>query len=270
MTAAAGPITAIVLAGQRAEGDPLAESQAMTWKSLVPVAGQAMIERVLLALLSSPSIGQIAVSAPVSDLLAAIPSLQAPLARGRILIMPTEAGPAASTAAAWKRLGQPCPTLVTTADHALLTAELVERFCREAAAGDADIHAALVPASQIRAAFPEARRTYLCFRGEAYSGANLFFLASPEAAKAICFWQGVEQDRKRPWRIARRIGPATLLRYLLRRLSLEAALARVSQVAGARGGAIILTEAWAAVDVDKAADLELAEQILAERAGSTR
>lgn len=268
--AKAGPFTAIVLAGQRAEGDPLAQSRGMAWKALVPVAGRPMVEHVLLALLSSSSIGRIAVSAPTPDLLAGIASLQDALARGRILVLPTEAGPAASTAAAWKRLGRPCPTLVTTADHALLTPELVDRFCREAAAGDADVHGAVVSASSIRAAFPTARRTYLRFTEEAYSGANLFLLASPQAERAIAFWERVEQDRKRPWRIARQVGLGTLLLFLLRRLSLQAALARLSRAAGARCAAITLPEAWASVDVDKPEDLHLAEQILAERGKSTR
>src|SRR5699024_8779791 len=107
-------------------------------------------------------------------------------------------------------------------------------------------------------------------REAAYSGANLFVLASPNALQAVAFWQKVEQDRKRPWRIARRIGLGTLLLYLLHRLTLATALRRLSRIVGASTAAITLAEAWAAVDVDKPADLVLAERILAERAGGTR
>ncbi len=256
---------AIVLAGQRPQGDPLARSQGHEWKALVPVAGMPMVERVLLALLAAPSIGQIAVAAPTPRLLDDIPSLYEAVESGRIRILPTEAGPAASTAAAWKAMGMPCPALVTTADHALLTPELLEHFCQRASRTQSDIQAALVPATAIRAAFPEARRTYLRFKEESYSGANLFVLASPAALHAITFWQEVEQDRKHPWRIARRIGLTTLILYLLRRLSLAAALERVSCLTGARADVIALPQAWAAVDVDKPEDLDLAQRILAER-----
>jgi len=267
VSARAGAVTAIVLAGQRAEGDPLAESQGLTWKALVPVAGRPMVERVLQALLTSRTVGRILVCAPTPALLAEIPSLQAALNQGRIRLLPTEAGPAESTAAAWQRAGRPCPTLVTTADHALLTPALVDSFCRRAGEKDADIQAALVPAEAIEAAFPKARRTYLRFRQGAYSGANLFLLSAPEALGAITFWQQVERERKKPWRIAARIGPGLLLSYLLRRLTLEGALARFSRATGARAAVVTLEEAWAAVDVDKPEDLLLAEQILAQRAG---
>lgn len=265
--AAAPPngFTAFVLAGQRGPDDPVAQHSGQRWKALAPVAGRPMVERVLDALLTAQSIDKIAVSAPTPDLLSGIEGLRPALESGRIVMLPTEAGPAGSVAAGWKRLSFPCPTLVTTADHALLTPGLVDAFCARSLAQESDIDAALVPASAIRAAFPESRRTFLRFREEAYSGANLFALKRPAAADAIAFWQSVEQDRKRPWRLARRVGPGTLLAYLLRRLTLEQALARLSHVAGAQARAVVLPDAWAAVDVDKPEDLALAERILASR-----
>ncbi len=45
-----------------------------------------------------------------------------------------------------------------------------------------------------------------------------FALIGPFAA--IGLWMSVEQDRKRPWRIVRRLGPGLLLRYLAGRLTL--------------------------------------------------
>lgn len=264
----AGGFTALVLAGQRPGGDPVAEAAGLRWKALAPAAGQPMLQRVLLTLLACPSVGPIAVAAADPGLLDGLEALRAPLAEGRISLLPTAAGPAASVAAGWKSLGRPCPTLVTTADHPLLTPALVEDFCARALAasgGGGDLAAGLVPATAIRAAFPESRRTYLRFSEESYSGANLFALLTPRAAAAIDFWRGVERDRKRPWRIARRVGLGALAAYLLRRLTLESALRRLSAAAGAEGRAVVLSEAWAAVDVDKPDDLALVERILAER-----
>lgn len=260
-----GRFTALVLAGQRPGGDPVADAAGLRWKALAPVAGQPMLQRVLLTLLACPSVGPIAVAAPHPDLLEGLAPLAPALAEGRITLLPTASGPAGSVAAGWESLGRPCPTLVTTADHPLLTPALVEDFCARALAGGGDIAAALVPATAIRAAFPESRRTYLRFREESYSGANLFALLTPRAADAVDFWSRVEQDRKRPWRIARRGGLAALAAYLLRRLTLEGALRRLSAAAGAEGRAVVLPEAWAAVDVDKPDDLTLVERILAER-----
>lgn len=260
--------TALVLAGQRGPEDPVARATGQRWKAMAPTAGVPMVQRVLQALLESRSVGSIAVAAPVPDLLQGLDVLQRPLNEGRIRLLPTAEGPASSTATVWSQLGRPCPTLVTTADHALLTPALVDVFCEKALTKGGDLVAALVPEAAIRAAFPDSRRTYLRFRGGAYSGANLFALLTPDALQAVEFWCRVEQDRKRPWRIARKVGFASLLAYLLHQLSLEEALQRLSAVAGADARAALLEEAWAAVDVDKPEDLQLAERILVERAGT--
>mgnify|MGYP000994548613 CR=1 FL=1 len=129
----------------------------------------------------------------------------------------------------------------------------------------ADLCLGLVPRSVIRVRFPEARRTYLKFRGEAYSGANLFYFRTEASREAALFWQRVEGLRKRPWRIARAFGLRNLARFLMRRLTLPQAFVQVSRVLGIRAEAIPLPQAEAAVDVDKLDDLILVRKILAER-----
>jgi CTP:molybdopterin cytidylyltransferase MocA len=56
-----------------------------------------------------------------------------------------------------------------------------------------------------------------------------------------------------------------LLRFLLGALSLEAAMRRLSRIIGATVCAVEMPFAEAAIDVDKPADLTLAERILAQR-----
>jgi hypothetical protein len=141
---------------------------------------------------------------------------------------------------------------------------MLDAFLDRAAASQADLQFALVPRTTIERRFPEARRTYLRFRGEAYSGANLFLFRTPAARRAALFWQRVEHERKRPWRLARAFGYANLLRFLMRRLDLPQAMQRASLVVEARIEAIPLEIAEAAVDVDKIEDLHLVRAILAE------
>ena len=126
--------------------------------------------------------------------------------------------------------------------------------------------AGLAPAEVIQAAFPESRRTYLRFRDGHFSGCNLFALLRPEGTKAIRLWRRVEKDRKRPWRIAKALGLPMLLGYLAGRLTLDAALARLSRLAGAKAAVVVLPVAEAAVDIDKPEDLVLVETILRGRA----
>jgi CMP-N-acetylneuraminic acid synthetase len=63
----------------------------------------------------------------------------------------------------------------------------------------------------------------------------------------------------------RGFGWRPLVLYLLGRLSLDDALARASRVIGAKIAAVVMPQPEAAIDVDKPADLELVETILARR-----
>ena len=84
-----------------------------------------------------------------------------------------------------------------------------------------------------------------------------------EAMAAVAFWTRAERYRKQPWRLVFSFGPVALLLFLLRRLSLDAALVRASHSLGCRARAIAMPFAHAAVDVDKVEDLALVRRILA-------
>ncbi len=257
---APGGFTALVLAGSRGGGDPVAQAAGVEEKCLAPLLGKPMLSWVLETLSVSGRVARIAVSATRPDLLE-------PLCKPHGAELLQAAGsPARSVLAAATALPAPYPLLIVTADNPLLTVARVEYFCAEALNKDAEICAALVPSARIKAAFPESKRTYLRFRDERYSGANLFALKSAAALAAVDFWRQVEQDRKRPWKIVRAFGAGSLLAFLLNRLTLDQAMARASLTLGVQAAAIRIEEAEAAVDVDRAADLALAETLLRRNA----
>ena len=253
--------TALVLAGSRGPGDPIARHCGVEHKCLAPVRGAPMLAHVLQALAASSSIGRIFVSLADPTIL---PGL-APAGRCSALV--SGATPSTSVLQALDEMPDPLPLLITTADHPLLSAAMVDGFCAEARANGADLVAGLTDARVIRAAYPEARRTYLRFADAAYSGANMFALLTPEGRRAVAFWRRVEQERKRPWRLVRAFGLGPLLAYLLGRLTLDEAMGRASTVIGARVAAARLPFAEAAIDVDKPADLALVETILGRTGG---
>ena len=222
-----------------------------------------MLERVIRALEASRTIDRIAVSIDAPELLSDFEALAARVKDGSLEVLESESSPSASVLAALPAEGG---LLVTTADHALLDAELVDHFVSAAESGEPDVAIGLVSETVLRARFPEAQRTYLAFRGERYSGANLFAFRTPEARRAAEFWLRAEHFRKRPWRLVSTFGPLSLALFLTRRMTLARALERASHVIGARVRAVELERAEAAIDVDKLADLQLVEEILAQDA----
>ncbi|HEY0269487.1 MAG TPA: NTP transferase domain-containing protein, partial [Sphingomonas sp.] len=154
----------------------------------------------------------------------------------------------------------PWPVLVTTADHPLLSVEMLESFV--AAGGDEDVAVAMVERATILARYPETKRTWLRFRDGAWSGANLFTLRGPAAARALDLWSEVEQNRKRPLKLFWRFGPLFTLRALTRSIGLGDAVARIGRRFGVKARLIPLDYAEAEIDVDKPSDHALAEAIL--------
>ena len=248
--------SAVVLAGSRPGRDPLAAQFGTAMKALIPVAGEPMVRRPVRALLASGSIGRVLVMTQDPDgfagALAADPRLA--ICRSSETIAATLLALCDNPAVAW-------PLLVTTADHALLDTATVDEFC-DAASG-LDVAVGVVERRLLLRRLPDARRTWLRFRGGAYTGANLFALRSPEVRSAIALWQSVEQDRKKGRRIVALLGPAVLLGSALRLLSIDDVLARLGRKLGLRAGAVRLGNPLAGVDVDKPEDHALAESILA-------
>ena len=257
--------TALLLAGQRPGIDPLAAAFGIQLKALIDVAGEPMLSRVARTLLACPAVTRVVVLAQDGRALTAHPAT-AWLARDpRIAFAASGAGIAASVAAVAGSPAAPWPVLVTTADHPLLTPEMVATFV--ASIGDADVAFGVVERRVVLAAYPANRRTWLRFRGGAWSGANLFALRSDRARAALDLWAGVERDRKSGWRLLAKLGPLLLAGAVLRLLTIDAAARQLGRRLGVVARAVALPFAEAAIDVDKPADHTLAEEILRARAG---
>ena len=142
---------------------------------------------------------------------------------------------------------------------------MVDYFLEDAERSQADLAVALVAASKIRVRFPTSKRTYIPFRGERFSGANLFAFMSEAARRGAEFWIRAEQFRKQPWRLAHAFGLKALLLFLLRRLDLNQAMQHASRALGLHIHAVQMPFAEAAVDVDRLGDLELVNEILSRR-----
>jgi molybdopterin-guanine dinucleotide biosynthesis protein A len=254
-------IAALILAGSRGASDPLASAEGVRHRALLEVGGEPMLMRVVRALRATRGIGRLTVSIEEPGALDALPELATLRRQGILSVHKSLPSPSRSVLDVLEGLPPERRVLVTTADHALLRPEIVERFLADAEQSGADLALGLVAESLLRESFPESKRTYIPFRDDGYSGANLFFFRTPQARAAATFWVRAERFRKRPWRLVASFGVASLALFLLRRLDLGAAMERASRAIGARIVAIPLAFAEAAIDVDKPADLVLAREI---------
>ena len=79
---------------------------------------------------------------------------------------------------------------------------------------------------------------------------------------AVEQWRVVEQQRKKGWRVLAALGPALLFGAVFKLRTLDQSTAAIGRKLGLSIRAITLSDPLAAVDIDKAEDLALAEQIL--------
>ncbi|WP_395494924.1 nucleotidyltransferase family protein [Acetobacter sp. KSO5] len=250
-----GALSALILAGTRPGApDPMAQACGVSHKAILPVAGTPMVLRVIHALQATPGIGRIAVC--IDN-----PAVLEGLLPSDIEIVPSSPnGPSASVLAGLTQMGT--PLLVTTADNALLRPEWISEFLAKCSP-QTDVAAAVAPEAVVLRDVPGTRRTFIRLADMAFSGCNLFLFRTPASLQVAALWQRVEKNRKHPLRIAWLLGPGILLRAVCKKLTRAALCRRIGTLSGTMAELVPLSDGRAAVDVDKPADLELTEKLIA-------
>ena len=259
-------MTAIVLAGDRTKADSLINHSKAGSKAMIDLDGMPMVRRVLNALRSSRVVNRIALCGPEASEIAKDDELAQWVDSGEVIWSEPGVSPSTSAYQAMKGLGPEEAVLLTTADHPLLTAEIVDAFGRQSLADDVDVAVGLAPHALVLEAYPGIKKTVLHFSDGDFCGCNLFAFITPEGRRAARFWRRIEQQRKKPLVVIGLLGWRAVIRYRLGLLSLEEALAKLSKRLGLRMHAVILPYANAAIDVDSVADLVLVEGSLAKAA----
>lgn len=255
----------VLLAGQRPGTDPLARGFRRTSKALIPISGRPMIAWVLDALLGSDRVGRIVIIARDNDLLAE-PSLAQFLSNPHVVVTPGERGISRNIMSLAGREILPWPIMVTTADHPLLTPDMIDEFLSQASASDLSV--GMVARKTMLSRYPDAHRTWLTFSDDGYTGANLFALKSPATWNALQLWTLAEQDRKKAWRLFFHFGPKLAFMALTRRVSGPEGVALAGERLGLTSHLVAMTDPDAGIDVDKWTDYRQVDAILKARAAS--
>ena len=249
--------TSVILAGERDSRDALRDHTGVACKALLDIDGTPMIGRVIAALEAARSVEKVHLSGPAEACVNSDAWLAGLIAEGRITWTAPAASPSTSAYDMLTRVPATQPVLLTTADHPLLTPEIVDHFCRDSLTSGCDVVIGLAPHDLVRTAFPDLKKTVLRFRDGQYCGCNLFAFLTEDGRKLADFWRRVERDRKKPLVVIRLLGLWSLLRYRLGWLTLDTALARLSRKVGLKIGVVILPYAHASVDVDTVDDYQV-------------
>lgn len=251
-------LTALVLAGPRIGGDPLANAFDVPHKAVLPVAGRPMGEWVVTALCACPGVDRVLVAADWRSLGESV-ALMTPEK-----VVPVAAYPTIGATIEAVLDAVPPPLLITTVDNPLLTPAIVAEFLSKVPS-DADGAVAVARREVVGNAYPQAKRVYMRFRRARVTGCNLFLLAHSRARGAVRVWTRMDAARTDPAAMIGALGFGSRLWWSLGMLTLDGAARRLSRRVGARLAVVEMSAPEAALDVDWPEDMKLVEAILAGR-----
>ena len=230
-------------------------------KALVPVAGEAMVGRVLrIAALAFPQ-SPLFVSVEDFSIIAAEPTVARLHEEGRLTPVGAEHHIVDSVVEASRTTG--FPLILCTADNVLMSVEGFRAIAATGSEPGVDGVVMMAEKRDILAAHPDGQRRFYAFRGGAYSNCNLFWLTSANAFKAIESFRYGGQFAKRKRDAVRALGLGALFLYASGLVTLDGMFRHFSRRFGVTIRALVAQDGRLAIDVDNERTHRVAEEIIA-------
>ncbi len=253
--------TALVLAGKRSGMlDPLAARAGVAQKAVVPIAGVPMIERVVRQVAACREIGAIRIVAHEIEEIAALPTIAALAAEGRLTFAAARHNLVDSVFSGAE--GAAFPLVITTADNCLVTPEGYSEFVAGCRAAGAEGAAGLARKEDVQAADPQGQQRFYQFRDGGYSNCNLYWIGHAGALQAAEIWRGGGQFVKFPVRIIKAFGVMNLIRFWRGNGTKEKLFAQISRRFGLKLVPVVLSDGHYAIDVDNETTFAVTEKVL--------
>lgn len=247
---------AVVLAGDRGKSDPVAKAAGVYGKAAAKIQNITLIERVVAVLAQSDSVNKIFTVGPSRECLKNHSDVRALLGEYDVEVLDPANGPCAS-AMQGVIVSASYPTLVVTCDLPLLESSMIDDYCQHMANVKADFVVGAIDYALIQKRITRLNKTKYQFNDQAVCFANLFAVLNPQGIKAIEYWQQVEESRKKPIELIRKIDWLSVFSYKLGRLSLSQVEDKLSRKVGAKLVIENLSIPELAIDVDSADDFEV-------------
>ena len=244
------------------EKDPLYPHTQGAPKAMVDIAGKPMVQWVLDALSDSTSINQVVVVGLGEECGV---SCTKPLD-----FIPNQGGMLENIFAGAHRILTLNPgaqvVFSVSSDIPAVTGKIVDWMAEQVGAGDHDVYYNFITREAMENRFPGSNRTYTRFKDAEVCGGDLNAFRTKLLTSDGGVWRELIESRKNVLKQASIIGYGTLLKLLLRQLTIPEAVARVSKRLELKAKAVDCPFPEIGMDVDKPYQLEILQRDLAARA----
>lgn len=256
---------AVVIAGGVPEpDDPLYSYTQGMPKALLDICGKPMIQWVLDALCQAQTIEHVVIiglpadSGVTCDKLAAfIPSQGSMLANIRAgALKVLEFNPNAGH------------ILLASSDVPAITAESIDWVVHTTMQTDEDAYYNVITREVMEARYPASKRSYVRMRDAQVCGGDVNVVRTKTVTENHDLWERIVESRKNALKQAALLGYDTLILLLLRMITLEGAVKKVTRRLHLSGRAVVCPYAEIGMDVDKPHQLEMMRADLERRAST--
>lgn len=247
-------VDAIVLAGGDGEALGLTDSV----KGFFVIAGKPMLEWVVDALSEAKAIRRIVVVVPDGS------HLSANVRKKLFAIAESDGSFSENMVAGIDATQSDRHIIGVTGDIPTLSPEAIDDFIAKTFERNADFSYPLISKETMEQQFPGSVRTFVKVKGGSFTGGNMM-VGSPELAKKIReIMQTLFETRKSPLKMAKVVGAKFAVKLATGNLVVSEVEDKMAEIFGGPCAAIYTDFASIGADVDKLADVAVAERVLVE------
>lgn len=236
--------------------DPLFPYTEGASKALLEMNGRTMLERVVDALQTAVSVDEVVVVGLGRDM--GMTFLQP------VHHLPDQGSMIGNVIAGinWVRQHRPEAgsdqmVLVSSADIPTISGDIVDKFVAGCEPFDRSIYYNFVDEPTMERRFPGSNRTFVKLRDVSIAGGDLLLARADLADSNRELWEALTNARKHAWQLARIVGLPFLIKFLLRRVSLQDVEDTAARVIGRPVRTVLSPYAELAMDADKPHQVDL-------------
>lgn len=255
-------MNAIVTAGGIPQpGEPLYEVTQGGPKALLDIASKPMVQWVLDALSGSQNIERV--------VLVSLPEDSGLTCTKLVAYVPNQGGMLQNVRAGIEKVLEIDPqakhVLAVSSDIPTITAEMVDWMVKTTMETDHDIYYSVIRKEVMDERYPGSKRSFTHLKNMDVCGGDMNVVRAKTVAANEELWEKIIASRKNVFKQAALLGYDNLFLLLLRQITIDKAVQRVTKRMDITGRVIVCPYAEVGMDVDKPHQLEMVRADLAKR-----